>query len=521
LQAGQDNDVDITDIELELAIEPEVALYLMGMGKQGGYRPQNWQWQWDVKRPDNMVWLGNFDAGIQLKLCHNTDNWQLFDMLQSGVPPSWDNDGKGGCVISEQGNQVVVRAYTGPRLLQRGEELKLRFRFLITPFKPIDPQHWNLRAAPEWEPATAVHVHHASGENPYINYPFLAVEKLQDMVNRVEPKGVNLYHNTRELTNHATEMWALRSLGDEIFRTDGVDIYTDPNAADDPPVGYAWLREHLVAGYETEWRTALGGGDYDAAIEPQGLSRWHNYFIEGVQWLMQNIGVDGLYFDGIGFDREVMKRLARVMHSVEPSSRINFHSWDQSWDQYVLWDRTVDGQPLRVSSANQYMEHFPYISNLWFGEMYDYDASPDYWLVEISGIPFGQTSEMLQGGGNPYRGMIYGMTSRFHPSHEPMWRFWDEFGIEDAEMIGYWDPQCPVLTDHPQVLATTYVKPDKTLVALASWAPGSVNCSLMIDWQRLGLNPATAIMTAPAIDNFQTSAAFSPQDAVPVEAVKG
>ena len=58
------------------------------------------------------------------------------------------------------------------------------------------------------------------------------------------------------------------------------------------------------------------------------------------------------------------------------------------------------------------MEHFPYINSLWFGEGYDYNAPPDYWLVEISGIPFGLYGEMLEGDGNPWRGMVYGMTDR-------------------------------------------------------------------------------------------------------------
>jgi len=50
-----------------------------------------------------------------------------------------------------------------------------------------------------------------------------------------------------------------------------------------------------------------------------------------------------------------------------------------------------------------------------------------------------------------------------------MWRFWDEFNIQQAEMIGYWSPKCPVKTDHPGVLATVYRQPDKTLIALAHW----------------------------------------------------
>jgi hypothetical protein len=89
----------------------------------------------------------------------------------------------------------------------------------------------------------------------------------------------------------------------------------------------------------------------------------------------------------------------------------------------------------------------------------------------MSGLPFGLTGEMLnyENGGNPYRGMIYGMTGRQHPSAPGMWRFWDDFGIRDAEMLGYWNPKCPVTTNVPGMLATAYRKPGQTAIALAHW----------------------------------------------------
>ena len=119
-----------------------------------------------------------------------------------------------------------------------------------------------------------------------------------------------------------------------------------------------------------------------------------------------------------------------------------------------------------------YVEHMPMVDSLWLGEGFDYNETPDYWLVEISGIPFGLFGEMLQGGGNPWRGMIYGMTGRIcNADPRPIWKLWDDFGIQDARMIGYWDSACPVKTDHQDVLATAYVKQGKTLVSVASWAP--------------------------------------------------
>tara|TARA_B100002003_G_C13802527_1_gene396106 strand:- start:148 stop:282 length:135 start_codon:yes stop_codon:yes gene_type:complete len=43
------------------------------------------------------------------------------------------------------------------------------------------------------------------------------------------------------------------------------------------------------------------------------------------------------------------------------------------------------------------MDLMLYMDSLWFGEMFEYSNSPDYWLVEISGIPFGLMGDMING----------------------------------------------------------------------------------------------------------------------------
>ena len=66
-----------------------------------------------------------------------------------------------------------------------------------------------------------------------------------------------------------------------------------------------------------------------------------------------------------------------------------------------------------VRPATQYAEFFPYVDKLWFGESFQYNRmSADQWLIEVSGIPFGLMGDMLQGGGNRWLGMVYGMTAR-------------------------------------------------------------------------------------------------------------
>jgi hypothetical protein len=144
-------------------------------------------------------------------------------------------------------------------------------------------------------------------------------------------------------------------------------------------------------------------------------------------------------------------------------------------------------------------------------------------MVEISGIPFGLMGEMLQDNGNPWRGMVYGMTGRLPWAGDPrpLWKAWDAFGIVDSRMVGFWVDGRPVKTDRPDVLATSYVRDGRTMVALASWAKDAVDIRLAIDWKALGLDPASAKLEAPAIENFQEARTFAADQPIPVEPGKG
>jgi hypothetical protein len=307
---------------------------------------------------------------------------------------------------------------------------------------------------------------------------------------------VKIYYTVRELSDHATEFFALRSLGGEIFsRGNGG--------------GSAWLQEHLTQDYISAWHVPE---IRDAAIVNTGISRWHNYYVEGLNWLARNVGIDGLYIDDVAFDRSIMKRVRKVLVRNRPHPMNDLHSANQYNEN--------DGF---ASSANLYLEHFPYLDRLWFGEYFDYNAPPDYWLTEISGIPFGLMGEMLQDGGNPWRGMVFGMTARapWSGDPQPLWRAWDRFGMQGTRMIGWWVPQSPVKTGRDDILATVYSKPGHAMVALASWASDTVQVSMTIDWRSLGIDPSRAHIRAEAIDQFQPAAEFPVGAAIPVAPKKG
>jgi len=492
----------VRDIRLEIPIRTEAATYMMGMGRRGGVRPSQWDWKWDAGRANNAVWIGAVAAGLMCKLKGLQDTWDLRDLKSCGVPQNWSNDGRGGCSIREKGDRVVLRAYTGARTLNAGEELVLCFGLLITPVKPLDSDHWRQRYYHRYAPpeealaagASIVNIHHGCSINPYINYPFLTADQMAGYVSEAHGKGlkVKIYYTVRELSSHAVEIWALRSLGNEVLS----------NGAGN---GHSWLCEHLEGGYLPAWHQPLPNGEVDAAIATAGLSRWHNYYLEGLAWLLMHVGIDGLYLDGIGYDREVMKRVRRVLDQNRPGCLIDFHSGN-----------SFDYEDLRVSPAVAYMEHFPYVNSLWFGEMFDYGSDPDYWLVELSGIPFGLFGEMLERNGNPWRGMIYGMTARYYQGAEPhpIWKRWDEFGVDRARMLGYWDAGCPVKPDQPGVLATAYVRDQRVLIALASWSREPVDCRLHTDFR-------IERLSAPDIPGFQEAREFATGDPIPVQPGRG
>ena len=96
-------------------------------------------------------------------------------------------------------------------------------------------------------------------------------------------------YQVRELSTSAPEIWALRSLGGEVLvpgRGGG---------------GHAWLQEHWAGvNYSASWHERLADGEVDTSVHtPAFTTRWDNYWIEGILWLVRNLDIDGIYCDGL------------------------------------------------------------------------------------------------------------------------------------------------------------------------------------------------------------------------------
>jgi len=504
-------DVDIKDIKLQIPMEKKAAKYILGIGLKGGKFNENIRWKWDVTKHQEGAWLGNINKGLQYVLRDETYerplNTNFYQEKPLNLPNSWYNNNKGGINITSEDGIVNIKNYSGERSMQKGETLNFNIRFLITPFKTIDTkEHFNTRFVHKYVPVdsvikfngTIVNVHHANEINPYINYPFYNIEKQKAYIKEAHSKGVRvkLYNTIRELSYKAHELFALKSLGDEILN-------------DGKGGGHSWLQEHFKSNYHSAWHATEVN---DAAILNKGTSRWTNYYIEGINWLAKNNKIDGLYLDDIAFSRATIKRIASVFNKHRDSFVIDLHSANQ----YNIRDGFIN-------SAFLYMEHFPYISRLWFGEYFQYDLEPDYWLTEVSGIPFGLTGEMLEKGGRPYHGLIYGMTTRVYHIYNPgaIWNLFKKFDIKNSEMLGYWVEKSPIKIDNNKIKSTIYKQNDKVLIVIGSWSDKDENIELIIDWKELGIKKEQARLRSPNIDGLQNYNTFEIDKSIPINKNSG
>jgi len=518
-------DLKVRNVTLDIPVADSVGREFMGFGYHAQKTPSSCDGGWDAPEGDDTLWpfdsfwIGCADAGIQCELKGSSYSGPMLNLYHPEYPPSWYNGGKGGFKVRKHKGDATVSTYSGDFSMAAGEEKDFVFSMIVTPVKELDMAgqftnryfHDSGSPFPSDEDLESgirlVNVHHANAVNPYINYPFIAVDTMRTFIQKLHDKGckVKIYYTLRELSSAAVELWAFRSLGTELIDTG-------------PGTGYSWLQEHLVDGYFRQWYHHFdfykpGMPTSDAAIKTSaGDSRLYNYYVEGLSWLVRNVGIDGLYLDDVSYDRRTLKRIRRVLEGNKEGCVIDLHS--NTW--------------FSRGPSLQYTEFFPYLDKLWFGEGYEYDSmTPEEFLVESSGIPFGLTGDMLNHGGNRWLGMQYGMTLRLpwytdgdNCDPRPMWKLWDSFGIADSHMTGFWSDHPLVRTTDDDVKATIYIKDDgSALISLGNYSSEEKTVKIFLD--RSLTKNGSLRMEAPGIENFQEAGSWEIWESLRIPAKKG
>ena len=529
--------VKVKDIRLEIPVVKEKSEYMMGLGHEGGFRTPEWKWRWDVSKNQDMLWVGAVNGGLRIKWKAENYVRPLVNIYYAfgplKLPPSWGNSGKGGVNVGQQDSDVVISAWSGDRELKSGESLNYDFELLITPFRVIDRQNkfgdryyhgggTNTSVKVENTKkvgANIINIHHAEDIYPFINYPYLDanIGELTQLVANAHKENLRMkmYYTTRELTKNLPEFWAFNSLnGEVIFPGPGNASRTEALHSKGPN---EWLIKNMREKYIPAWYNIIQEGKFkgenDLSVITTPDSRLNNFYIAGLDWMVQHIGIDGVYIDDAALDRFTLRRARKVIDQYRPEGRMDLHSWNHfnKWAGFT-------------NCLNLYMDLLPYFDLVWIGEGRNYNRLSDHWLVEVSGIPFGLPGQMLEGGGNPWRGMVYGITNRggwTEKSPYEIWKFWDKYQLKDKIMMGYWEKDCPVTCSNPVVKASVFMGRDEIIVAVANWTDLDAHTSLTLNWAKLGMDPAGCDISIPELQNFQTEQTAVSLDKLTLPGKKG
>ena len=232
------------------------------------------------------------------------------------------------------------------------------------------------------------------------------------------------------------------------------------------------------------------------------MSRWFNYYASGIEWsVTQAPHIDGIYYDGIGFDRLSFRRIRRLLDSRGAGALIDIHTGE------------VEDAP----SSVRYIGHFPFADSVWNGEGFRFELDRFYWLVDVSGIQHGISADRLGGDGLDVRGMAFAMTERNSDAAFGLWSFWDDYAINQTTMIGWWEDDSPVNVTIAQtafsglcaadtIVATVFTAySSHAILVLASWCTANATARLAVDWPSLGFSRPH--VSAPAIAGVQPASA--------------
>lgn len=512
-------DICLDNVGLSAHLDRYACEYVNGFGEQGGkYHAFKAKFK-EGKRYD-CIFTGNVNIGMQIQF--KAEDYRepfvniYYHNRELAIPSeTWDNHGRGEINVSKSGH---VSFNCGKYSMKEGETHSFNVELHFTPFKEFDikkhcgvkyfqkdPQRMNIDIYGDIDEAASkgfTHIvnHHARPDMPFINYPFTETKELKKEADYIHSLGLGLklYYTIREHGVDMEEMCAFKALGDEIIvRHKGDGSTWIMNGVSEKLAQFFGDDDFIPA-----WRVVFNSYNYDMSKYKPGddatvlfypETRYENYYIEGLKYLCEEIGVNGIYLDDIQISRTGMERVRKILDKHD--GLVDLHSWNHH-----------DERAGDASCINIYTKILPFIDSLWLGEGFDIsEKTPDFIMAEMSGLPYGLGGQMLCGGGNIYAGMLYCMNSRYPWINEDAiaeYKLWDEFGIENSEMFGYWHSKVPVGTNDNSVLCTVYLNADKALVCLYNFSDEEKKIKITLNRELLGFNPhKTAIV--PEIDGYQ------------------
>ena len=115
------------------------------------------------------------------------------------------------------------------------------------------------------------------------------------------------------------------------------------------------------------------------------------------------------------------------------------------------------------------------------------------------------------------------MTTRVYGNYNPsaIWTLFDDFGIAESRMIGYWVDNSPLRINNNKIRSTVFVKDEKAMIVLASWSDNDVEIDMEIDLATLGYDRTSLQVSSPVMAGLQEYKEYNIDSPIKVPAQSG
>lgn len=432
-----------------------------------------------------MVWLGDNDRG--------------FAWFAESDQNFFNSDPNQVLEIAREGDRVVLRVHLIDAPHEIDGPLEYTFGFQATPARPDHPDAWDFKI---------VHMGSYSLDDARL-----------DQLAALGVRTICFHESWTEIQNY-TET----TRGDDLKklvaachkRKIQLLLYFGYEMSDIAP---EWDR------YHEECLVEPRAGGYKRKPEQTAYivcyrSHWQDFMARGIDRMMTEYGIDGVYLDGtsepwgcenrrhgcgyerpdgsIGktytfFDtRSMMRRIATIVQRHNPDGQVNVHqSTCMTIPTLSFATSYWDGEQLQgLKRDHAALEILPL----------------DAFRAEFMGRNWGVPAELLWYGSGPFKrveaeslGLLHDIPTR--PGGAPeelerlsrLWKTFDEFGRHEAQWMPYWSNESVVKTEPAGVKVSLYNRPGRGLIAvIVNTGKEPCDAAATFDLKALG-QPADAI----------------------------
>ena len=422
------------------------------------------------------LYAGDVNCGAVLRM-KSSDKQTLvspYNYVNRDVPvDGWDNHGKGYMLLTPTEEGLDFSTHTGRVVLVAGKELTFNFEVYLTPFKALDmKKSFGTRVGQDnIEPNYSSMIERASSDRMHLlnvqygtklyniaNYPFDSVRGLKNISLEAHKKGigVSIDYTLGEVSDNNVESDIYKSI-------DGLTVACNDNK-----------------------------------LRLTGDSIASNYFVESLQYLISNVGINGVTMLDPSINRNLAERINKVLDRKSAIPRAF---------NLVISDRD-NANNGNSTAIVDYVSALPFVDKIMKREVLNYqDIDVKNKLLLYSGVPFGVSAESADGS-SIVESMLYAMTTTYGKNGSvsdalsDLYKEVDAVGISDSTFKGFWDKLNPVRVDNRNVLCSSYINGEKMVAVFFNTSNKKVEFEVGIE-NKLGYTTVGKKVYAPQIAGLQ------------------